>query len=552
MKKYLLIVSVFVGSCISAIAGVNLKNGNFYISYTDHDYLDKNGIEITRTYNSKSTFESIFGFGWGFYYETRLAIVGDGTISALEFGGGNRNLFIADVIDGNMLGQCINQITSAAIKEKDIENNPASIAQFKQLLRNTAEKRLINWQKYAALKLLPKPEFKEKTVWQSSEVGYQTITFQRGNYRRDHFDDGTYEIFDIDGKLLKGYDKYNHLKFQIIYSKTGLIQQIIGADNAPLVFTFNNDGFVTSIKGSKGTSIYTYAGKNLISSNDVEKNYYRHRYDSSYNMVGIDYTDSTSLTIVYNDNTFFVEKIIDRDGSISTYKYPIFYDENGQVDDNHYATQIVRFNKTKGYDSAYYEWLIKNTEDGVRYTAKFLQIKNGKKYEEINNEFGCTKLTRGDTVSYYSFNAKGNIITKEFDDVKQHIYYDGAKGFITHILYIDKRLKDTTTINFTYNAVGDLTKINKKDIWAKLNYNDRGKVTSIQYENGKLNYKYNSKAQIAVVEFEGKGTLQITYNNDGDIDKIIQLKGSASQTWLEQEWHLIKERTTLSRYTDYY
>ena len=57
-----------------AFSGVNLKNGNFYISYTDiivpgggHD------LEIVRTYNSKSTDRGWFGFGWGSDYETYLS-----------------------------------------------------------------------------------------------------------------------------------------------------------------------------------------------------------------------------------------------------------------------------------------------------------------------------------------------------------------------------------------------------------------------------------------------------------------------------------------------
>ena len=47
-----------------AFAGVNLKNGNFYISYTD--IIVPGGgmdLEITRTNNSKSTEKGWFGFG---------------------------------------------------------------------------------------------------------------------------------------------------------------------------------------------------------------------------------------------------------------------------------------------------------------------------------------------------------------------------------------------------------------------------------------------------------------------------------------------------------
>ena len=62
---FLAILTLTMGSF--ALAGVNLKNGNFYISYTDI-VVPGGGkkLEITRTYNSKSTEVGWFGFGWGF------------------------------------------------------------------------------------------------------------------------------------------------------------------------------------------------------------------------------------------------------------------------------------------------------------------------------------------------------------------------------------------------------------------------------------------------------------------------------------------------------
>ena len=57
--KFLKVLSLaFVAMLMAsmAFAGVNLKNGNFYISYTDI-VVPGGGkkLEITRTYNSKST-----------------------------------------------------------------------------------------------------------------------------------------------------------------------------------------------------------------------------------------------------------------------------------------------------------------------------------------------------------------------------------------------------------------------------------------------------------------------------------------------------------------
>ena len=56
---------------LSIFAGVNLKNGNFYVTYCDinvpgggHD------LKINRTYNSRSIEKGYFGLGWGSNIET--------------------------------------------------------------------------------------------------------------------------------------------------------------------------------------------------------------------------------------------------------------------------------------------------------------------------------------------------------------------------------------------------------------------------------------------------------------------------------------------------
>ena len=62
--KGISLVLIAIMMATFAQAGVNLKNGNFYISYTDI-VVPGGGkkLEITRTYNSKSTEVGWFGFG---------------------------------------------------------------------------------------------------------------------------------------------------------------------------------------------------------------------------------------------------------------------------------------------------------------------------------------------------------------------------------------------------------------------------------------------------------------------------------------------------------
>jgi hypothetical protein len=78
MRAIRLLLLCFLMPSLS-FAGVNLKNGNFYISYTD--IIVPGGgmdLEITRTNNSKSTEKGWFGFGWGSDFETYVTVSADG------------------------------------------------------------------------------------------------------------------------------------------------------------------------------------------------------------------------------------------------------------------------------------------------------------------------------------------------------------------------------------------------------------------------------------------------------------------------------------------
>ena len=72
-KQLLTFIFCSILAIPSVYAGVNYKNGNFYVSYTDI-VVPGGGkdLEITRTYNSHSTKAGWFGMGWGSDFETRL------------------------------------------------------------------------------------------------------------------------------------------------------------------------------------------------------------------------------------------------------------------------------------------------------------------------------------------------------------------------------------------------------------------------------------------------------------------------------------------------
>src|SRR4051812_6430939 len=77
----------------AAHANVSLKNGNFFIGYTDIIYPGGFEPKIERVYNSKTPYNGIFGWGWGNEYEVYLTVSADGSVVVHEYGGGAENRF---------------------------------------------------------------------------------------------------------------------------------------------------------------------------------------------------------------------------------------------------------------------------------------------------------------------------------------------------------------------------------------------------------------------------------------------------------------------------
>ncbi|MBT5715779.1 MAG: hypothetical protein HOI70_02590, partial [Opitutae bacterium] len=110
---------------LSAIAGVSLKNGNFYISYTDilvpgggHD------LKTVRTYNSRATEIGWFGFGWGSDYETYITVSADGSVVVHENGSGALTRFTPkEAVDPTAAA---NKIIEAMRKKTSLSEKVAS------------------------------------------------------------------------------------------------------------------------------------------------------------------------------------------------------------------------------------------------------------------------------------------------------------------------------------------------------------------------------------------------------------------------------------------
>ena len=187
--------------------GVNLKNGNFYISYSDikvpgggHD------LEVLRTYNSKSAHKGWFGFGWGSDFETYLVVSADGSVVIHENGAGAQTRFIRKgSVDAKAAAK---KIVSAMRKRTKIGDKVVNDLVDK--LSKDAELRRAYSKKFNVKSTIPKG-----TKLYSNIRGIQTLEKISSGYKRT-YNEGKSEYYNMSGKLTKIVDK-NGYKITLNY-----------------------------------------------------------------------------------------------------------------------------------------------------------------------------------------------------------------------------------------------------------------------------------------------------------------------------------------------
>ena len=526
-------------------AGVNLKNGNFYITYTDHDLKSRNGISIDRTYNSKTTSIGLFGFGWGSELETRLFTVGDGTIYIREHGSGAVSSFVQTEDNELLLTSSINSVVAAAIQKGDIANNPVAINNFKKQMRESEERRRNSWEKYAAAGLLQSPVFAENTKWNTRDMGNQQVVKTASGFKRS-YSDGSYFLFNNDGLFTGKYDKYDQLLYSLSYNEKKQLVLIIDKGGNKYNISTNEEGLITRLQTSQGVSTYLYNGTSLISTTDAGGNVYNYTYDDKYNMTSIGYSDGSFLKIEYYNVTFFVKKITERNGTATEYVYRNFYDADGKVNDNHYATWVIKENPdTKKADSNYYEYEVRKKPNGASYTYRIQQRVNGIESETTYSENCGNALMRrrGQNITVFEYNNNCFLVFKENNSYISRATYHETLNKIIRTEYIDKTTGDTSVNTFEYNNNGDLVKATEGDKWVKLFYNNDNKISKMEYEDGVLQYEYNSIGKPSKIMVSGKGEINVEYDANGEISKVESPEGSSVSLAVTQAMQALLSRT---------
>jgi len=529
MNRFFLI-SAFLFST-TAFALVDMKNANYAETWTDL-VVPGSGYElrVQRTYNSRSLFNGIFGFGWCSDFETRLEVTAESNLMVTECGGGLEIPFTPKLtVDKSKVAETIKTIV-AEVKKR---NGDLSKKYFEDLEKELQDNNFLRDEFSRQLKL--KGKIAPGTAFYANGRDLENILLKNSEYIRT-MPDGTYQKFNLDGRMTFLYDRNgNYLKLDW---KGDQLLSVVDNNGRKLNMKYNSSNKkVQEITGPNGlVAKYKFNGEDLKEATNAWKTTYKHEYDDLHNMTKVDFPDKSSKVLTYNKDKDWVTAFKDRRGCNETYSYEV----DKADPKNHYWSTVVKKCGAEVTNKSTYEFFHRMRKDGV---AKYLYRVRSDVNDNITDityheVFGKpVTVTRNKETVIYNYMDNGLVKSRrdsqkqmnfsyqnacqKVSEVETHIFdpkkpdaKKPAKVITTKFVYEDKKCNLSTAQNTEGQSV-------------KIQYDARGRIAVIEDQSKKIvKIKYEERfGKPWVVTRPGLGTITVSYKSDGQIDKVDSKEG---------------------------
>lgn len=528
----------------TSMAIVDMKSANYSESWTD---LIVPGVgydlRINRTYNSRSLFSGVFGYGWCSDYETKIEVTPESFLRLTECGGGmeitytQRNATPVKV-DG----------TIKAIIEEVKKKRP----DFKADYLSNLEKELRNndfMREEFGRRMNLKGKIEDGVQYFANGREAESITLKNGQYKRQ-LSDGTYQLFDAaTGHLTHMYDKnQNYLK--IVWEKN-ILQSVSDNGGRKLSFKYNlQTKKIAEIVGPNGLSArYKMTGEDLAEVTDAKGQHFKFAYDDVHNLKRIDYPDKTYKALTYNKDKDWVTSFRNRKGCMENYDYQMSKDDPK----NHFWSNVVKKCGAKITNQSKYEFFHRPRPDGAGIYLYRVRTENNNNVTDIvyHETFGKPiSIVRDGQKTDYTYYENGFVKTKREPGRMMAFEYKNTCNKVSQVtlnFYEDavdpgtksdrkpsqqqrtERLVRSVKTHFAYEAgkCNLLTADNSDGQKVKLQYDKQGRISQIEDQSKKLvKIRYETKfGKPAIVTRPGLGTINVTYKSDGEIQKVESKEG---------------------------
>ncbi len=507
----------------SAFAIVDMKNANFANSWVDLEVPGSGyDLKVNRTYNSKSLFDGMFGFGWCSDFETNLQFTAEGNIKLTECGAGQEILYSPREFGKKEIDRTISQI---------IEKMKAAKKGDEKVWKKMAED-MVNDQdlrsKFAFAYKVAVP-VKDGTQFFANGREVESITFSKNLYTRN-MPDGSYMRFDLAGHLTHLFDKNgNYLKMD--YDSSGL-KELVDNNGRKLIFKYFTNKKVKSITGPNNLQAdYKFSNANdLTYSKSAWNNVYTYEYDDVHNMTKAFWPDKRFITLTYDKKNDWVTSFTDLEKCNEAYKYE-FDPKEPKL---HYWSNVKKTCGKEVTNESKHEFWYAERKDGQNYLARVSSTVNGNvtdiSYHEV---FGKPISIRRNNERYtYDYFPNGQVKVKNSDTAKLTYEYEAKTGKVTQVLTVLLNEKGksigTKKADFRYDQKGNLIFAQNTD-GQKVNmtYDQRGRISTITDQAKKVvKIEYEERyGKPVIVTRPGLGTIKVSYKPTGEIDKVNSAEG---------------------------
>jgi YD repeat-containing protein len=551
LKLFSFAVSFMIALGVTpAQAGVNLKNGNYYISYTDI-YLDDGAYSMTRTYNSRASGSGWFGAGWGSELETRLQILGDGSVELTYIGSGATRIYSSPYRSNADLDAMLDTMLAAYERTGRFASDSAARAARSTLARDS-EARRTRYRDLLKRGLVPAADIPVGTELRSRDMGEAGAVITRetaGYYYRSN---RKMMRFDLQGNLIEERASTNDgvpYHFRLRYDAKGHLREIIPVGLDTIRAETDSHGRILSLRQGEGDeAIYTEYSYDddgrLIRSRDMAGNVYRFDYDDRYNMTAIHYTDGSSFRIGYKDGTGQVARTVERNGTMTRYDYGDLPVRNADVVESYYTeTRTYASEETDTpIRTRREEWEISADAFGKQYTSRQLIAQNGVESEWRYHACGQPTLKRrGDRMAEFDYNDRCLLTMKRQDGVETRLTYDPRSDKIATVETYDERTERTTRSEYSYDFRGNLVTASDDDGRSvELEYSGEDRIDRIIDQDGQvMRFTYNAAGKPIRIEILGTGAIDVDYDASGEIENVESDAGQAMALRVTQSFQAL-------------
>ncbi len=492
---------------------IDTKNSNYTKTFVDVA-LPGAGLPLTieRTYNSRSLYMGMFGYGWCSNLETRLEVMPDNTLMVVECGGGVEIPYASKKVQGDRA------VLRAKIMAEVKKKKGLSHKYIAQVERDLKKSSLLQSELIRAFGL--KGKATSGQTYHAVGRQNESIHFNGRQYRRS-MASGRVQIFDQEGHLIQELDKSgNWIKQQ---RKNGRLVRVLDNKGRHLRFKHKKEGVLTVSGPGKLKLTYVIKDDNLVSATNSKREKYRYFYDSYHNMTKTRYPDGTSTALTYNIKKDWVTSFRDRRKCVEKYQYA-----TNRRNKNHYWTTVRKTCGRRVTNNSRYEFWNKNKKDGGKYLYRARQEVNGRvsdiTYDE--NTGSPLSITRDRFTIRYAYYPNGFLKSRS-EPGKQVLFsnYSGKCKKPSQVVVKNIRgrkvvRQEKTQLSYDPDKCHLVKATQSTGRWVIVKRDHLGRIAEMHDQSKKriivaYNEKYSKPGRITR---PGVGSINVVYNKDGQVD----------------------------------